>query len=144
MGNPKYIYMGGTISPAPEHREWRQPTHAKLYSHGITGLDPMRGKDWDAVTPDGLRSNIPGQLFCARDKADIKRSSVVLLHFPIEIPRQSIGTWAELGFAIAYDKPLVVSSPLGYVFNHPFIVKWADACEVHLQDALDRVIWLAT
>lgn len=110
----KLVYLAGAItglSPL-EATEWRIHATEELAKDGITALTPI-----DVTTAgDDLQ-----KLAILRDKIDVQRAHVILMNLT-GAKRVSIGTVAELGWANAYDKPVVlVMEPEGNVHQHGFV-----------------------
>jgi nucleoside 2-deoxyribosyltransferase len=138
------IYLCGSITADPVTHRWRRVAESIAANLDMTTLSPMRGKDPDRISKDGLTSDIPAMLFTTRDLRDIHNSDVLLLYaLGIEsLDRQSIGTWAEFGIAIERGMPIVVVATAPSVTQHPFVVKWASAVVPTLQEAMQTINWL--
>ena len=125
------VYLGGTITPDPKYAEWRKYVAAALYEYGINAIDPMRGKDITDCTDlkaSHMESVWDNGGFVARDYRDIFRSDLLFILFEWLPDRQSIGTWAEMGFAYGCNIPYIVISQIPEVVNHPFV--WKKAAKV--------------
>lgn len=136
-------YLAGFMSAENWTREWRLEAARKLNAQGVQTLDPFRGKQ--ELSSTGLTCSHPTSLLTARDKMDIKRSDVMILNaLRIEtLPRQSIGTWSEYGFAaMALDKPIIIVGDNENLKGHPFIQKWAALIVPTLDEAIAAVLWL--
>ena len=138
------IYLCGTITADPATHSWREDAVFFLEGRGHKALNPLRGKDLKSIDTLGFKSNIDPILFVERDEKDLRSTDVVLAYFlGIEtLVRQSIGSWCELGFARALQKPLIVVATHPNVLEHPFILKWATAVVPTLQEGLDAALWL--
>jgi nucleoside 2-deoxyribosyltransferase len=138
------VYLAGTITKDPRTHAWRGVAQEQLALRGHKGLSPLRKKDISSFSADGLKSSNPPSLFVERDEEDIKKSDMILVYtLGIEtLERQSIGTWAELGLARAYRKPIIVVADHPMVKDYPFVVKWAAKVVPTLEEALDLVDWL--
>ena len=97
-----------------------------------------------SISEDGLTSNIPSALFCARDLEDVAQSDVMLIYVPQGLDRQSIGTWAEFGWAIWAQIPVIIIVDPDDISTrfHPFVTTWASYVAEDLEDALNRVRWM--
>ena len=125
------VYLGGTITPDPKYAEWRTYVATALFEYGIGSIDPMRGKDaTDCTVPKSPKETEVWDNggFVARDYQDILRSDLLFILFEWLPGRQSIGTWAEMGFAYGCDIPYIVVSQIPEVITHPFV--WKKAAKV--------------
>lgn len=138
------VYLAGTITADPKTHVWREEVATVLHNLGHTPLSPMRFKNPASFTKDGLKSSEPPSLFVERDEQDIVNCDVVLFNtLGIEtLTRQSIGTWAELGLARAYRKPIIVVADHPMVTGYPFIVKWAAIVVPTLNEGVHFVDWM--
>lgn len=152
----KSVYLGGTISPSPEHLEWRErvkrwANFPSLFRPGVIIysrceiIDPLEHQNPKHFTTDGLHdSTTPDSLFVRADIADIQRADIVMCVYwnaPVDMRehpfgvvapsasyrRQSIGTWAEFGIAAYLHKPIIVVSDDNAVLDHPFVKVFAAA-----------------
>ena len=119
------VYLSGTITPNSKHNKWRGVFHEQFGLDGHDVYDPMRFKSVADLDAKGYTSKIPASLFVERDYCDIQKSDVMVVVFWAGLNRQSIGTWAEVGWAIAWRIPFIVLTDDADVINHPFIQKWA-------------------
>ena len=141
------VYLSGTITKDPKHLEWRKWAEAVLSEHDIGVLSPVRGKNPEDWTKDGLNGSActaySGGAFVFRDRRDLERCNAVLLYFPESPGRQSIGTWAEFGYAVwGLGKPVVVVSELPEVIGHPFVYRLAAKVVPTLEEAIDYLVFL--
>ncbi len=137
------VYMCGTISKNDEHQDWREVVSRTLTTGGHIPLDPMRGKNVNDISEDGLTSQvIPGPLFVSRDFMDIKKTDVILCVFWRGFTRQSIGTWMELGAAALLGKPIVVVTNDPDVVSHPFILRFGSLTVGTIEEGLGALAWL--
>lgn len=82
----KTVYLAGTISPAPEHLEWRKRVKEWAVEGECWGsvrcltVDPCDRNNMRNVTADGLHdTTMPDSLFVRADVADIERADVVMV-----------------------------------------------------------------
>ncbi len=128
------VYLCGTITPNSVHLDWRKKAEEELAGYCIDVLNPTRGKDPTDWTLDGTDSAEDTPYACGgfvpRDRRDLRRADAVLLVFRTDskVARQSVGTWCELGWATAWDIPVVVVTDLPEVAKHPFV--WRQAAKV--------------
>jgi nucleoside 2-deoxyribosyltransferase len=139
------VYLAGTMSKDPKTLRWREEAEAWLESHDHYARSPFRKKNLSSISKDGLQYNgIAPSLFCERDLRDIEMADVVLIYtLGIEtMDRQSLGTLAELGIAIAWRKPIILVADHPSIIQHPFVLKWVSAVVPTLAEALAIVDWL--
>lgn len=139
------VYLSGTITADPRTHTWREDVMGLLWQGDHVGISPMRGKDPKRLSKDGLKGDIPASLFVRRDINDIHTCDIMLIYFPKGIcpDRQSIGTWAEFGIAIERSIPIIVVSDDPQVVEYPFIKVFAAAIVPTLEEAVEKVRWLA-
>ena len=96
----KLVYLAGPISGLSQEEVmgWRLNATEELAREHITTLTPID------VTSSATELQ---KLAILRDKIDVRRAHVVLMNLR-GAKRISIGTMAELGWANAYDKPVVL------------------------------------
>jgi len=137
------VYLAGTICQDERVQAWREQATNRLKRHEITTVSPLRGKDFDKISKDGLTSDIPSRLFVARDLQDIRTCDAMLLVWlKTMTARQSIGTWSEMGIAMARQLPLVVYTDDPQAWKHPFVTYAAASICKDMEEAYERLIWL--
>lgn len=113
----KYVYLAGpiaglTFDAAKEWRENFQPPE------GWEALSPMRGKDYvPGILTDKFDA---GAAAVAQDLTDIDQCDAVIVNVT-GAERVSVGTMAEMGYAFARGKPIILvgklaDSPHDHVF----------------------------
>ncbi len=139
------VYLAGTITADPSTHSWRATACEHLRNMGHIPLSPMRRKDPEEISPDGLTSDISPFLFVERDEMDIRSADVMILNAlgMADLKRQSIGTWAEMGMARILHMPIIIIATDHDVVKYPFVQKWACSVVPNLGEALDVVYWLA-
>lgn len=119
----KLVYLAGPITGLTfgECTDWRQYAVAELAKEGITGLSPMRGKEYlEAIskdiplTADGDKYKIISPLstnrgIIARDRWDATRCDILLVNM-LDAKMVSIGTVMEIAWADAVRTPIVLVS----------------------------------
>lgn len=146
----KLVYLSGPIAGLDHNgaSSWREYVKSNLSPH-IHGISPMRGKEvlvekgkitsellstMRASHPDIL--NIDSKSITARDRNDVKRCDIMLMNMSqasSEAP--SVGSSIELGWADAWDKPVVLVCPMNrsslktmeWFWDHPIakqLVGW--------------------
>lgn len=143
------VYLGGPITGLTfdEARAWRLDAAAWLAEHGVTTLDPLRGKEQLGRTDTPLTAWFDGGGEAVyRDLRDITVSDIVLLNFQ-DAERVSIGTCAEMGYAACvridsdyYDPPEVVVVRNTDIYDHVFVDYMADKTFETLEQALEYII----
>ena len=142
------VYLCGPISglTADGAREWREDAEYKFRQRklgGVKVLSPMRFKSKlpaGALPPEGF--NDLGPLYTnrgifGRDRNDVRTSDVVLAYFA-GAERVSIGSVMELGWADAWNIPVVaVLDPL---HDHVFVKQVATALCKDLDEAVESVL----
>ena len=146
--NGPLVYLCGTITPNAIHRDWRDAAEWELADYGIGCLSPVRGKNPADWTPDGLEGKASVAYsnggFVARDRRDVERCDALLLAFTKDMDpgRQSLGTWCELGWATAWNIPVVVWTDMPEIEKHPFIYRQAAKVCGTLDEALEYLEFL--
>jgi len=109
----KLVYLAGPIDGLgyEECTNWREDTIGKLSKDGITGLSPMRTKEFLKGHPklvDGGYEHVltSDSGITTRDMWDVRRSDAVLFNL-LDSKKVSIGTMIEYGWASAFNKPIV-------------------------------------
>lgn len=141
------VYLAGPITGLTYDgtTEWRDHAIKVLKEKGITGLSPMRHKDYLHGTTtiadtyeDKVMSSQRG--IYARDKFDCERADVVLVNL-LGAKRVSIGTVMEIAWATANNNPVVlVMEDEGNIHDHALL---REACPFrvnNLDEALSVVI----
>ncbi len=113
----KTVYLAGPITGLSFAgcNDWRQHAKASLAQAGITGLSPMRGKDYlshiteftadgDKYKPYNVLSSNRGII--TRDRWDATRCDVLLVNL-LGAKAVSIGTVMEIAWADSRRTPIV-------------------------------------
>ena len=135
----KTCYLGGPITSTPYTWEWRKAAKRYLEDRNILSIDPLRGKDLNSIKGQGFESNIPGSIFTARDYLDLNTSDFVLCNLLYIPKRQSIGTFMELGYAVAKNIPFTVVATDSQFLLHPFLTEGAINVVSTLEEGLSTV-----
>ncbi len=140
----KLVYLSGPIAGL-DHcgaSDWRERVKSNLSPH-IHGISPMRGKETliekGKITSDLLATmrashpdilNIDSSSITARDRNDVKRCDAMLMNMSQASPEApSVGSSIELGWANAWDKPVVLVCPMDrskletmeWLWDHPIV-----------------------
>jgi len=130
------VYLGGTITENSIHIDWRFKLAKNLLKKGFYAFNPIEGLDPSKFKKDGLSSGdlIKDQSIVSKDIKALEKSDIVLLYYPDTILRQSIGTWAELGYAYALDKFIITCSPIESITSHPFIKEMSSSVITYISE----------
>lgn len=142
----KLVYLAGPILALTydECTEWRQQAIIELRKYGITGLSPMRGKEFlrehkGPLTKDVVHMLTTDSAITIRDKWDVKQSDAVLFNL-LKAPKVSIGTVVEYGWASAFDKPIVtIMEDEGNLHEHAMIRRLSAYRVKTLEEGLEVV-----
>ena len=138
----KTCYLGGTITDDPLTWEWRATSTKYLEDRDIKVLNPLRGIDLKSIGDEGFRATTPMCLSTLRDWMDLDQSDIVLCNLTFVPERQSIGTFMELGYAVANKIPFIVVSNHERIIAHPFITETAVQVLSDLEEALAAVVFI--
>lgn len=121
----KTVYLAGPITGQSYDQavDWRNKAELKLQLRGIRVLSPMRGKSYLSTEDklcdsyeDKTMSSIVG--INVRDFNDCKTCDALLVNFPAETSRVSIGTVMEIAWARAFQKPIVIVIDKDNIHQH--------------------------
>lgn len=136
------VYLGGKLGDRTYEECIAERNKAKklLEEHGITVIDPLRGKEY-LVGKTISRYEKPGGMeiseIIVRDKYNLKRSDLLLILTGDEV---SDGTWLEFGYAkYKLDLPVVMVAPTR-VGQHGWSNYEADYIARSLEEAVN---WIA-
>lgn len=147
----KLVYLAGPITGLSYNgcTEWRQSAIEKLAQHGITGLSPMRAKEYlshlEKISGTGKEYAHMGVFstpkgIVTRDYYDCTRCDVLLVNL-LGAKIVSIGTMAEIAWAWAKRTPIVlVMEAEGNPHEHMFVTEMAGFRVATLDEALDVVV----
>ncbi len=118
-----YIYLAGPISGQSERAavEWRDVlcSHLSTISERLIGVSPLR---CEAAGDDGIyAAEYPYKLaneITAKNLLDVRRCDLLLAY----LPRVSIGTLQEIGWAVGLGKTIIVVSDVDEVLQHPILM----------------------
>ena len=124
----KNVYLAGPITGQTfgECTDWRQFAIKELASAGITGLSPMRAKDYlknETFVGDEYQDTVlsSSRGIITRDRWDTTRCDLILVNF-LGAERVSIGTVMEMAWADACRTPsIVVMKPEGDLHDHSML-----------------------
>lgn len=129
MNNPtKLVYLAGPITGCTFDgcTDWRNEAIRKLQTFGITGLSPMRAKDYlkNEKEITGCYENTV--MSCqrgvtTRDRFDCMRCDVLIVNM-LGAKKVSIGTVLEIAWADSKRTPIIyISEAEGNPHEHPMI-----------------------
>jgi nucleoside 2-deoxyribosyltransferase len=142
---PFTVYLCGPITGQEVDYTWRAAATAMLQAHGICTLNPLRGKHRDQISDLGLgyRGQLAAPEIADRDDMDIHEADAILAHFPYDPPRQSIGSFMEIGgAAIGLKKPVVLCTEVRVINEHLFCRNFC-ILEKDFEQALRRIVAMA-
>ena len=146
------VYLAGPITGLSfnDTTDWRNQAISYLNQFGITGLSPLRGKDYlrneksIADTYDEKLSGLAGVMsgqrgIYARDKFDCHRADIVIANF-LGATKVSIGTVMEVAWAAQNNTPVIlIMEPSGNPHDHCMLREAASFRVDNLRDALTLV-----
>lgn len=117
MSSEKLVYLAGPISGLSygQCTGWREEAMAALAQHGITGISPMRAKEYLShlhdISSDGRDYAHLGVFatprgVITRDRYDCMRCGVLLVNL-LGAQRVSVGSVMEMAWADAKRTPIV-------------------------------------
>lgn len=140
------VYLAGPIKGTSynEAVDWRTDVTGNLLRSHISSLSPMRYKEFLSGSPSldgGSSSHLTSHKgIVARDLNDIRRADAVLVNFTGVSSTVSMGTVAEIGFAHALNKMIIMAiEPEGNVHNYFFIKEMAGFVLPTLEQAVEIV-----
>lgn len=140
-GNMKSVYLAGPIAGCDqaEANDWRHTVQAKLRSHGINGISPLR---CEPLIGDRYMLNYADPKFGtaraigSKNIFDVRHCDMTLAYLPREINerRLSYGTIIELAWAHMIGKPTILVTDDPAVREHPVV----NVCAGWLLGTLDE------
>lgn len=146
MTKKPVLYLAGPMSGM----SWAQATSWRNVIHELLGSafeirDPFRGKpDLEGMDhlPHNAESIFGGdRAIFRRDRHDVRGADVVLTCF-LHAQQASIGTCVELGWADAWQIPVVTLMDEDNVHSHPFVREISSFLVHRLGDALNVLLSL--
>ena len=124
----KRVYLAGPITGLSFEgcTDWREYAIKDLSTAGITGLSPMRAKDYlqsESIVGDAYENTVlsSSRGIITRDRWDTTRCDVILVNF-LGAERVSIGTIMELAWAdLARIPSIVVMEPKQNEHEHSMV-----------------------
>lgn len=138
------VYLAGPISGQTYKgaTEWRDKVAFDLYESGIESASPLRFKSYlkdelDIADSYNYTLSTPKAIY-TRDRWDVLRADVVLVNF-IGAERVSIGSVIELGWADAFEKPVVIAMEDANIHQHAMVNEIAGYIVPTLDEAVQVV-----
>jgi len=149
MSRPR-VYLAGPIQGLTydEASLWRETCIGVLDEAGIDGLSPMRNKEMlrrgrttiETDNYDEGQSFLSPAGVTARDRLDVRRSDIIIMNM-IGAVGGNVGSMIELGWADAWNKPVVLVAELDhYTRRHPMADTLTAFKVESIEDAVDLVI----
>lgn len=144
----KTVYLAGPITGLSYggSTEWRGNVIAELARHDISGVSPMRGKDYlagrtsiDDEYDEFILST--SRAVVTRDRWDCQRSDVVLVNL-LGAQRVSIGTVIELGWADSARRPIIIAMDSDNPHDHAMVRELAGFLVPTLDAAVSTAVVL--
>jgi nucleoside 2-deoxyribosyltransferase len=99
----------------------------------------MNGHAISTLTPDGLKSVIPGNALVVRDLKCVEHSDLVIANLNTwGEKRAPTGTICEVAIAGYTNKPLIVITDDYNYREHPFIVEFASIIVPTVEELLEK------
>lgn len=125
------VYLSGPMSgmTVETSSSWRQEVARRL-SPFVEVIDPSREysflgvqdkKDIDPASLVGTHTITKDESIVIRDRFDVRRSDIVLANFIDGPGTVSIGSVAEVSWAIDQDKPVILAAHDGDIHLHPMM-----------------------
>ena len=140
MAKPN-VYLAGPITGLSYGGsvDWRNSVKSQLADINITGISPMRHKDYlvgQAVVPDSIEDKVMSSQrgIFARDYWDVRRCDAIFVNL-LDAQTVSIGTVMEIAWAWAHQKPCVLTMENdSNIHEHPML---REACPFRV-DTVDE------
>lgn len=122
------IYLAGPITGLSygDTTDWRKSATAYLREFNLSAVCPMRGKSYlqhekhIADSYDSADKMLSSKhAISIRDKWDVQTCDAVLMNL-LGATKVSIGTMVELGWATAWNKPVIIVMEPGNIHTHAF------------------------
>lgn len=145
------IYLAGPIAGCTkgEANDWRDYVRSKLEPHRIRGISPLRcepiiGNTYDL--PGSMQHTDPkfgtARAISSKNMFDVRNTDLTLAFLPkfMNEKRPSVGTILEIGWAKAFNKPVVLVTDDDYYRQHPVSSFCASWLLDNLDDACDTIL----
>lgn len=154
----RFVYLAGPIAACTygEATDWRlrvAKALAQRSDYGIAAVSPMRMKEWAArmekiegnyAAAAGADYRITGTPMAirTRDHFDVKNADLLFAYLPREMNerRPSWGSAIEIGWASAYQKPVVLVTDDENLAKHPLILGSVGWIVPTLEEGIEAVL----
>ncbi len=103
----------------------------------ICWLDPLNGKEFATITPDGLKSSVPGTALVSRDYWCVRNSNLLIVNLDtFGSERPLTGTIYEMAWAWEFKIPVIAIRGANHYNVHPFI---EDTVKIYV-DSVEQLI----
>lgn len=145
------IYLAGPINGLSyeEATNWRKDAQRYLQDFGITGVSPMRAKEFLSDHKDIGITEFSEPLasdagIVARDRFDVQNADLMLVNL-LGATKVSCGTPCEYGWADAFGVPIItVMEESGNPYDHPFVRRLSGYRVTTLEEGLDLAAAILT
>lgn len=141
------VYLAGAITGMSYEATvaWRERVEQEIAYYADV-YSPMRRKEYLSQEQqiDGSPQAYNGQILSTpkgivgRDTFDIRSVDVLLVNL-LGAKRVSIGTVAEIGYAYAHHKPMVVVMEADNIHQHPFIAEMSTYIVATVEEGIELV-----
>lgn len=129
------VYLAGYMSGACLYDcvKWRVDVRNHYENWKNTGipypihfLDPFNGPELESIDKEGFKSSVPAQAIYDGDMMSVAECDLVVAYITtFGHPRPMVGTYCEIGWCTAMQKPFIVIAPDAesqkMANNHPFL-----------------------
>jgi nucleoside 2-deoxyribosyltransferase len=136
------VYLSGPITKDPYCSSWRQDTEKWFHDRNIRTLNPLRETYLSKIGELGLGGAEPSCLVVKRDLIDIQKSNALLINLLYIPERQCVGSFIEVGFAVAKGIPFVVVTTSDTLLRHSFVKHLPIKIESTLEEGMESVRFL--
>lgn len=138
------VYLAGFICgrKLKECIEWRNKLKNDKRLKGLIFLDPFQGKDLPTITPEGLKSSVPGAVVFQRDFISVKNSDILVVNLDtFGDNRPPVGTLFEMAWAYLLRKPIITIAKEAHYKFHPFIANSSSVIVPKVEDAVKHILY---
>jgi hypothetical protein len=105
----------------------------------IIWLDPLNGKDFATITPDGLKSSCPPHAIVHRDFNCVMNADLLIANMnTFGESRPMTGTICEMAWAWEHRKPIIMISKEKKYREHPFTSLFSSWIVESVDELLDK------
>jgi nucleoside 2-deoxyribosyltransferase len=140
------VYLAGPITGLNYGgaTDWREAARVKLHDHNISGVSPMRAKDYllqETTIGDSYEAKVLSSQkgITTRDRFDVQRADIVFMNL-LGAERVSIGSIIEMGWADAFRVPIVAAMDEGNLHDHAMVRELAGFIVPSIDEALNVIV----